>query len=189
MREGSLSRNWPLCEWNIYDRRTHSAFKIRSSTSLKMKLEYHDHFNNAWPYKIPYQERILSSLDDVLSLACSNPPLTKMARNMETLRNGEKYHLGKKVVTSQESWDSCRRAVPTVEFEILLLWVISKTVSGYVLFSCDTLIDSRIPPLNIILMPYALGIIRQLFNRASIGCFALSHSHLKMLELRSSWFN
>lgn len=103
VREGSLSRNWPLCEWNIYDRRTHSAFKIRSSTSLKMKLEYHDHFNNAWPYKIPYQERILSSLDDVLSLACSNPPLTKMARNMETLRNGEKYHLGKKVVTSQES--------------------------------------------------------------------------------------
>ena len=91
------------CEWNIYDRRAHSAFKIRSSTSLKMKLEYHDHFNNAWPYKIPYQERILSSLDDVLSLACSNLPLTKMARNMETLRNGEKYHLGKKVVTSQES--------------------------------------------------------------------------------------
>lgn len=51
VREGSLSRNWPLCEWNIYDRRTHSAFKIRSSTSLKMKLEYHDHFNNSWPYK------------------------------------------------------------------------------------------------------------------------------------------
>ena len=44
VREGSLSRNWPLCEWNIYDRRMHSAFKIRSSTSLKMKLEYHDHF-------------------------------------------------------------------------------------------------------------------------------------------------
>ena len=103
VREGSLSRNWPLCEWNIYDRRTHSAFKIRSSTSLKMKLEYHDHFNNSWPYKIPYQERILSSLDDVLSFACSNLPLTKMARKMETLRNGEKYHLGKKVVTCQES--------------------------------------------------------------------------------------
>ena len=102
VREGSLSRNWPLCEWNIYDRRTHSAFKIRSSTSLKMKLEYHDHFNNAWPYKIPYQERILSSLDDVLSLACSNLPLTKMARKMETLRIGEKYHLGKNVVTCQE---------------------------------------------------------------------------------------
>lgn len=102
VREGSLSRNWPLCEWNIYDRRTHSAFKKRSSTSLKMKLEYHDHFNNSWPYKIPYQERILSSLDDVLSLACSNLPLTKMARKMETLRNGEKYHLGKKVVTCQE---------------------------------------------------------------------------------------
>lgn len=102
VREGSLSRNWPLCEWNIYDRRTHSAFKIRSSTSLKMKLEFHDHFNNSWPYKIPYQERILSSLDDVLSLACSNLPLTKMARKMETLRNGEKYHLGKNVVTCQE---------------------------------------------------------------------------------------
>ena len=60
---------------HLRQKRTHSAFKIRSSTSLKMKLEYHDHFNNSWPYKIPYQERILSSLDDVLSLACSNLPL------------------------------------------------------------------------------------------------------------------
>lgn len=103
-REGSLSRNWPLWEWNIYDKRNHSAFKIRSSTSLKMKLEYNDHLNNSWPYKIPYQERILSSLDDVISLACSNLPLniTKMARKIGTLRNGEKYHLGKKVVTCQE---------------------------------------------------------------------------------------
>ena len=67
-----------------------------------MKLEYYDHLNNSGPYKIPYQERIISSLDDVISLACSNLSLTKMARKMGTLRNGEKYHLGKKVVTSQE---------------------------------------------------------------------------------------
>ena len=64
---------------------------------------------------------------------------------MGTLRNGEMYHLAKKVVT----------ALPTAEFGILLLWVISKPVSGYVLFSYDTLIDSRIPPLNIIVRPYA----------------------------------
>ena len=41
-------------------------------------------------------------LDGVLSLACSNLPLTKMPRKMGTLRNGEKYHLGKKVVTSKK---------------------------------------------------------------------------------------
>lgn len=103
-KEGSLSNNWPLWEWNIYDRRTHSAFKIRSSASLKMKLAYHDHFNNYWPYKIPYQDRILSSLDDVLSLACSNLPLTKMARKMGPLiKEWWKELPGKKVVTSQES--------------------------------------------------------------------------------------
>lgn len=108
-REGERERGifespWPLWEWNIYDRRTHSAFKIRSSTSLKMKLAYHDHFNNFWPYKIPYQEKILSSLHFVLSLACSNLPLTKMARKMGPLiKEWWKVSPGKKVVTSQES--------------------------------------------------------------------------------------